>query len=79
MRAWLERDVQRRAARLFSGGLQRNYFGVRVTESRVKSFADFFVTAVNDGANHWIRRRLPPPTPGERERFVHAVEIRLLK
>ena len=60
VRARLERDVQRRAARAATSRAQRIDLGVRLAESRVKPLADDLTAGNDDGADHWVRRRLSP-------------------
>ena len=75
VRARLERHVHRRAARAITRRAQRVDLGVRLAVSLVKSLADDRVAGNDDGADHWVRRRLSPPALGERERSPHVLSI----
>jgi hypothetical protein len=45
---------------------------MRLAKTRMKSFADFLVVAINDGAYERIGRSLSPSLSRESERFIHA-------
>jgi len=69
--AWLEGDDSRRAAGARSRGSQCDDFGVRRAVSSVKAFGNNLVVACDDGADHWVRRRLSPTPSRETERASH--------
>jgi hypothetical protein len=71
MIAWLERDEHGRAARAVTGVSQRDDFGVRLAELRVESLSHRDAVTNDDGADHRVRRRLPPTALRERECPAH--------
>jgi hypothetical protein len=73
--ARLEGDVNSRAARRIASGAQRRYLGVRFAEPGVPSFPHHLVSRNDDGADHGVRRRLPPPATGEGECPAHERAI----
>ena len=75
MRTWLERHVERCTTCVFTGSAQRDDFGVRLTVPRVVSFADDRAVGNDDGADHWVRRRLSPSEWRERECSSHVNRI----
>ncbi len=75
MCAGFERDVHRRPARSFARELERHRLGVRLAISRMPAHGHDATLPHDDGADHWVRRRLSPAaTRGfERERHVRGI------
>jgi hypothetical protein len=73
--ARLERNVESSSARSIARSTQSVYLRMGCTELRVPSFADNFTIANDNGADHWVRRRLSPSSFCQKERTTHVHAI----
>lgn len=72
MIAWLECDVQCRAACAFARSAKCEHFRVRLARAVVIAFADDFAATHHDRADGWIRRSAADAAPRQ---FACAFEI----
>src|SRR5207237_3785855 len=77
----LEGDIQGRAPSALAGLIERGDFGMRAAIACVEALADDLTVANDDGADHWVRRRLSPPASGKVEcpAHVRAIVLALLR
>jgi hypothetical protein len=76
VRAGLEGDVQRCTTSLHPSLTQGHGFSVRLAEAGVPTIRDHRIARNDDGANHWVGRRLSPSffCVGERSRHPLPIE-----
>src|SRR5688572_1126534 len=75
MRAGLEGDVERGAARTLASIAQRFDFGVRAAVFNMKTFADDFAVNNDNGTDHGIWMNASPAVFGEAECCVHVPDV----
>ena len=73
--AGLETDVQRRAARFFARGLERNDFGMIAPVVLMKAFAEDFAVFDDHGADHGIGTGKPHAIAREVEGALHEGNV----
>ena len=77
VRARLERDVERRAARASPGLLQRRHLGVRTSGPRVETLAHDAAAADDDAADDGVGVRLAEPRAASASAQAHEEEVAL--